>query len=99
MIDGAPALTMDSVCPCKFGGIISIVDMTETEPKMAMDALERGAVGAAIISAAVPSKKTVSVMNEPAFAEIEMETGTLDKVPDNGNTVRKTQKMAKPRKV
>lgn len=98
MIDGAPALTMDSVCPCKFGGIISIVDMTETEPKMAMDALERGAVGAAIISAAVPSKKTVSVMNEPAFAEIEMETGTLDKVPDNGNTVRKTQKMAKPRK-
>jgi len=31
MIDGAPALTVGSVCPCKFGGIISIVETPESE--------------------------------------------------------------------
>lgn len=33
MIDGAPALTIDSVCPCKFGGIISIIDTPDPEPE------------------------------------------------------------------
>lgn len=77
MIDGAPALTMDSVCPCKFGGIISIVDMTETEtePKMAMDALEQGAVGAAVMAAvtasmaAVPSEETLQTEVSSEAAE------------------------------
>jgi len=31
MIDGAPALTIDSVCPCRYGGIIKIVDTPESE--------------------------------------------------------------------
>lgn len=29
MIDGAPALTMESQCPCRFGGVITIVPVVE----------------------------------------------------------------------
>jgi len=29
MIDGAPALTMESQCPCRFGGVITIVPIVE----------------------------------------------------------------------
>ncbi|MGN6714335.1 PAAR-like protein [Anaerocolumna jejuensis] len=29
MVDGAPALTMESQCACKFGGIITIVPVEE----------------------------------------------------------------------
>lgn len=29
MIDGAPALTMESQCPCKYGGVITIVPVVE----------------------------------------------------------------------
>lgn len=47
MIDGAPALTMDSVCPCRYGGIISIVDMEAIEEEAAARAAEAAAEEAA----------------------------------------------------
>jgi len=66
MIDGAPALTVGSVCPCKFGGIISIVETPEPEGEA-----EIGSESVEQATAAV-SKKTVSVSMEPVFAGMEV---------------------------
>ncbi len=43
MIDGAPALLMESLCPCALGGVISIVPVVEevTEDKMQETATEK----------------------------------------------------------
>lgn len=47
MLDGAPALTIGSVCPCKFGGIISIIDPPDPEPEAGETAEEAEASEAA----------------------------------------------------
>lgn len=82
MIDGAPALTVGSICPCKFGGIISIVEMPEPEAELSAsetgDAVAREAKAPAAASASV-LKETVSISMESALAEIEIQTGTLDR--------------------
>ncbi len=66
MIDGAPALTVGSVCPCKFGGIISIIETPEPEGEA-----EIGSESVEQATAAV-SKKTVSVSMAPVFAGMEV---------------------------
>ncbi|MCM1183227.1 MAG: DUF4280 domain-containing protein [Roseburia sp.] len=65
MIDGAPALTIGSVCPCKFGGIISIIDTPEPEPEPEpeAEALAQGAVGAAVMAAAAAATKQQAYMD------------------------------------
>ena len=47
MIDGAPALTTESQCPCKFGGIITIVPEEEVamESEQSMEAVPKEKTG------------------------------------------------------
>ncbi len=73
MIDGAPALTVGSVCPCKFGGIISIVETPESEENTEVESKPAQQAIAAV------SKETVSVSMEPALAEMEVPVETLEK--------------------
>lgn len=107
MVDGAPALTMDSVCPCKFGGIISIVEVPDPEPEEetgeetgALEQTAVGGIGAAVagLTAGMVSEETMTVSMEPALAEIVVQTGTVKKVPDNKKEVQKSRKIAKPNK-
>lgn len=53
MIDGAPALTVGSVCPCKFGGIISIIDTPEAEAETEMPEQSTEEIAAKAVEAAM----------------------------------------------
>lgn len=60
MIDGAPALTEDSQCPCRYGGIIRIVkesgdsDISGQDDHVEIERTETVAVAAALLNAEVP---------------------------------------------
>lgn len=59
MIDGAPALTMESQCPCRFGGVITIVPVVEEEAAAEEGAgQEIAAVGAAAQAMAIGALAT-----------------------------------------
>lgn len=77
MVDGAPALTMESQCACKFGGIITIVPVeeeaaTEQEEQMEYD-VESKAVP---VEAARTLQMTAVGANASVFPKTEM-TGVM----------------------
>lgn len=70
MIDGAPALTVGSICPCKFGGIISIVEMPEPESEAELSAQEAGgAVAREAKAPAAMAAAEAAAMEAAAAAE------------------------------
>lgn len=83
MVDGAPALTMDSVCPCKFGGIISIVEVPDPEPEEGTEteagALEQtavGGIGAAM--AAATAAASVAAAEQQAYLDMMQKSYGFD---------------------
>ncbi|MDE6054056.1 MAG: DUF4280 domain-containing protein, partial [Lachnospiraceae bacterium] len=100
MIDGAPALTVGSICPCKFGGIISIIETPDPEAEISGQAAggktAKAAETAAMAASTAVSKETVSVCMKSALAEIEVQTEILnkqDREADNSQIASKKQKM------
>lgn len=59
MIDGAPALTMESQCPCRYGGIIKIVQ--EEEAAEEAETAETVKMDTPVAMAAAPAASAVSM--------------------------------------
>lgn len=75
MIDGAPALTVGSICPCKFGGIISIVEVQEPEAEsgpseQSSDEMASKAAEVAMGVAAMMPEVMAKAMEEAAYADM-----------------------------
>lgn len=102
MIDGAPALTVGSICPCKFGGIISIVEVPEPEAELSAQEAGGAAKAAKAPAAMAAAKAAAAAAEATAAAEqaayVDMMGASYGFQKDQALLIQNAYKLSKEKK-